>query len=96
MIAISPEIQKDIEIATAILKDAGCREIYVFGSLIEGTFTEESDIDFAVIGLPKENFFSAYGQLLEQLSRSVDLIGLDYDNDFSKRIKQTRKLERVA
>jgi predicted nucleotidyltransferase len=96
MITLAPEIQKDIEKATAILKDAGCREIYVFGSLVEGNFTEESDIDFAVTGLPKENFFSAYGQLLEQLSRNVDLIGLDYDNDFSKRIKLTRKLERVA
>ena len=96
MNAITPEIQKEIELATVILRKAGCREIYIFGSLIEGTFTEESDIDLAVIGLPKENFFTAYGQLLEQLNRGVDLIGLDYDNDFSKRIKQTRKLERVA
>ena len=96
MVALAPEIRTDIEKATAILKEAGCREIYIFGSLVEGPFTKESDIDFAVIGLPKEDFFATYGQLLEQLSRSVDLIALDHGNDFGERIRQTRKLERVA
>ena len=42
-------IKKDIDIAKRILLEEGCKEIYIFGSITEGTFTEASDIDIAVI-----------------------------------------------
>ncbi len=96
MIKADTKTKEDIDLAKEILLKFGCREIYIFGSLIEGNFTDNSDIDIAVVGLPKSKFFTAYGELIEKLSRSVDLIGLDYDHDFSRRLRDRKKLERVA
>lgn len=96
MVNVSQKIMKDIDEAKKILINIGCAEIYLFGSIVEGSFTETSDIDFAVVGLSKSNFFQAYGELLEKLNHSFDLIGLDYKNDFSNEIRKTGKLERVV
>ena len=41
---------QDIKLAIKILKTEGCTEIYLFGSLAEGDFREDSDIDLAVKG----------------------------------------------
>lgn len=50
------ELQKDISVAAEILLHDGSKEIYVFGSIAKGTYTTESDIDLATVGLPKDNF----------------------------------------
>ncbi len=89
-------IKKDVDIAKRILLEEGCKEIYIFGSITEGTFTEASDIDIAVIGLAKSKYFKVYAELLEKLDRLVDLVCLDYDTDFSKKIRESGKFERVA
>jgi len=93
---LSAKIKKDIEVAKNILLREGCKEIYIFGSIIEGNFTEMSDIDIATVGLSKSKYFKVYGELLEKLNRSIDLVCLDYDTDFSKKIKESGKFERVA
>ena len=90
------DILVDIERAIIILQKAECNEIYLFGSLIEGDYTEDSDIDIAVKGLSKDKFFKVYGELLESLERSIDLVGLDYQNEFSMLLKNTGKIKRVA
>lgn len=96
MIHADARTQKDIELAKDILLRYGCKEVYVFGSLVDGDFGDQSDIDIAVVGLAKGRFFAAYGELIEQLSRSVDLIGLDYEDDFSRRVREKKRMERVA
>ena len=96
MIKLPEEIEKDINIAKEILLREGVLEIYIFGSLVEGEFTENSDIDIATIGLREDRYFKIYGELLEKMNRDFDLVGLDYENDFSKMIKETGKFERVA
>ena len=93
---LSPEIKKDIEVAKNILLKEGCKEIYIFGSIIEGNITEMSDIDIATVGLSKSKYFKVYGELLEKLNRSIDLVCLDYDTDFSRKIKESGNFERVA
>ena len=90
------DIRKDIDIAKNILLREGCKEIYIFGSIVNGDYTEVSDIDIAAVGLSKSKYFKVYGELLEKLSRPIDLVGLDYENDFSRVIKETEKFERVA
>ena len=90
------EIRNDIDMAKEILLREGCKEIYIFGSIVDGNYTEISDIDIATIGLSKSKYFKVYGELLERLSRPIDLVGLDYENDFSRVIKETGKFERVA
>ena len=96
MIKLPKEIMNDINIAKEILLREGVSRIYLFGSIAEGNFTENSDIDIATIGLREDRYFKIYGELLEKLTRNFDLVGLDYENDFSKMIKETGKFERVA
>lgn len=73
-----PEVyQKDIQKAVEILKDEGCTEVYLFGSLAEGEVREGSDIDLAIRGCPKGNFFHTLGKLMLELDHSVDLDGDD-------------------
>ena len=45
---LSPEIEKDLDIAIDYLKSVGCTEIFIFGSVATGEATSESDLDIAV------------------------------------------------
>lgn len=95
-LSLPEDLKKTIAAAARILLDEGCREVYVFGSVARGKYTDESDIDLATIGLPKERFFSTYGRILSQINKAVDLVALDYDQDFGNRLKATGTLTRVA
>jgi predicted nucleotidyltransferase len=90
------DLKKDISAASEILLREGCTEIYIFGSIAQGSFTNESDIDIAAVGLPKNRFFVAYGLLLSQIHRPVDLVALDYDSDFGRILIERGLLRRVA
>ena len=75
----------DIAQAVAILKEGGCSEVYVFGSVAEDRTRAGSDIDLAVRGCPPERFFPLLGRLLMTLKHPVDLVNLDHAsrlNDF--------------
>ena len=73
-IGVSEAFRQDMKKAIETLSAAGCSEIYLFGSAASGELTTESDIDLAVRGCPPGKFFELHGQLLRELSRSVDLI----------------------
>jgi predicted nucleotidyltransferase len=85
----------DVEKALEILREAGCREIYIFGSLVDGTVTSKSDIDLAVKGIPPEFYFKVLARLIMQLDHPVDLIDLEEDNRFSQMIRREGNLRRV-
>jgi predicted nucleotidyltransferase len=93
---IPEDLRNDIFVAAEILLRNGCREIYVFGSIAKGTSTSESDIDLAIVGLPKDRFFAAYGRILSKVRRGVDLVALDYDQAFAERLREAGSLTRVA
>lgn len=82
------DYREDIEKAVRILKNEGCKEIYLFGSLAEGRINEGSDIDLAVKGCPNGEYFKILGKLLLELNHSVDLINLDRKSDFARFIEQ--------
>ena len=89
--------QEDLKKAIEILKNAGCSEIYLFGSFVSGNqLNSQTDLDIAIKGLPKNKFFAVYGKLLTSLKHTVDLVGLDYNSPFSNILKSKGKLERVA
>lgn len=96
MISFPKYIMNDINIAKNILLREGAKEVYIFGFLYEGNFTEHSDIDLATIGLKEDKYYKNYGELLGKLDHEFDLIGLDYENDFSKMIKESGKFEKVG
>jgi len=95
-LSLPEDLKKEISVAAEILMQDGCREVYIFGSLAKGTFSAESDIDLAIVGLPKERFFATYGRILSQVHRRVDLVGLDYDSDFGNRLRSVGTLSRVG
>lgn len=87
--------KEDFEKAISILKQAGSTEIYLFGSLAEGTSDKDSDIDIAVKGIPEENFFHIYGKLLTSVEHSLDLVCLDYKSNFNEYLVSKGNLLRV-
>lgn len=90
------DLRNAISVAAEILLHDGCKEVYLFGSIAKGTFTANSDVDLATVGLPKDKFFSSYGRILSQVRAKVDLVALDYDQDFGNRLKAAGTLTRVA
>jgi predicted nucleotidyltransferase len=90
------ELRQAIEQAAAMLKAAGAETVYLFGSIVEGSFRPDSDIDLAVTGLPPAKFFQAMGQTMIILPRPLDLVDLDVDTPFTRYLKQKGKLHRVA
>ena len=58
-LSLPDELKREISVAAEILLSDGCKEVYLFGSLANGDYTPESDIDLATVGLPKERFFSS-------------------------------------
>lgn len=91
-VKIPEAFQPDIERAVKILKDGGCTEVFLFGSLAEGCSRPDSDIDLAVRGCPPREFFRIYGELMWELEHKVDLVDLDISNPFTKHLIQEGEL----
>jgi predicted nucleotidyltransferase len=83
-VKIPETFQSDIDRAVKILKDGGCTEVFLFGSLAEGCSRPDSDIDLAVRGCPPEKFFQVYGDLMWELKHKFDLIDLDVKHPFTE------------
>lgn len=89
--------KEDIDKAIQILKESGCYEIYLFGSIARGDYREDSDIDLAVKGLLSEDYFKICGKIMIEIKRNIDIIQLDDEkSDFAKHINRKGYLIRVA
>jgi len=75
---------RDVERAAKILREAGCTHVYLFGSAAHGDIRDDSDIDLAVRGCRKGQFFPLLGRLLLSLDHPVDLIDLDKSEAFAQ------------
>lgn len=90
------DYREDIERAVQILKEGGCREVHVFGSVAEGRTRVRSDLDLAVRGCPPERFFELLGRLLMELDHSVDLVDLDSGSRLTDFLQRHRLLIHVG
>jgi predicted nucleotidyltransferase len=94
---IIPELyRKDIDIAVNILKEEGCSEVYIFGSIAKGKTHLNSDIDIAVKGIKAERFFKIFAKLMNAMEHRVDLLDLSSDKYFTRHIFKTGNIFRVA
>ena len=84
--------KRAIRRAAEILKQAGCTEVFLFGSLAAGKVKEKSDIDLAVRGCPKGEFFLLFGRLLLELDHPVDLVNLDSQDNFARYLEREGEL----
>lgn len=94
--AMNDEMKQLIEKAATVLKAAGAREVYVFGSAATQTMRTDSDIDIAVSGLPAKVFFRSMSDAEDALGRPVDLIDLDQDTPFTRYLRAEGELQRVG
>ena len=93
---MNEQIRQDIDIAAEILRKAGAKEVYAFGSSVHGKLRPDSDIDLAVRGLPPEKFFRAMSTVTFAISRPFDLIDLDEPDPFTDYLEREGDLVRVA
>lgn len=89
--------QEDIKKATQILKENGAKEVFIFGSIANGKFNENSDIDIAVKGLNEKDFYKVASILMFELENEFDLIDLDdKQNRFSQMLLRVGGLLKVG
>ena len=89
--------RNDIKKATKILKENGAKEVFIFGSIANGRFDENSDIDIAVKGLNEKDFYKVASMLMFELENEFDLIDLDdKQNRFSQMLLKVGGLLKVG
>lgn len=55
----------------------GITEARLFGSLVTGDVSGDSDLDLAVCGLPPERYFAALADVMERIGGPVDLVRIE-------------------
>ncbi|MGH7294363.1 MAG: nucleotidyltransferase family protein [Polyangiaceae bacterium] len=68
--AIAPDLAKS-------LRRAGATRIVLFGSLVDGSFRRDSDIDLAVAGLPEPVLARFERELTQLAGRPVELANFE-------------------
>lgn len=89
--------RRDIRRAVEILKEAGCTDVFLFGSLAAGKIGDgSSDLDLAIRGCPRGRFFHLLGRLLLELEHSVDLVSLDMQDAFARYLEEEGELLQIG
>ena len=79
---IPEKYQEDIKKANALLKNEGCKTVYLFGSMVTGKIHDNSDIDIGIKGYPTGKFFKLYSKLYFNFENKIDLVDFDTNEDF--------------
>ncbi|MCB0064478.1 MAG: nucleotidyltransferase domain-containing protein [Caldilineaceae bacterium] len=88
--------RQNLNRAVEILQDAGCSDVFLFGSLTHGNIHEGTDIDLAVRGCPAGQYFNILGKLFYELDYPVDLINLDKPDAFAHFLEDQGELVQIA
>jgi len=71
----SAHISTEVDRAVSILRKVdGVKYVWFFGSHAQYRGRPDSDLDFAVEGLPRENHYAVLGELMLALRKPVDLV----------------------
>ncbi len=90
------EAKAAVERVVNALKSFGAREVYLFGSAVTGEMCEDSDLDFAVSGLPARDFYRAVTRAMRAAGSPVDVVDLDLATPFTRHLRQENELLRVG
>ena len=85
-----------LDIATKILKDAGCTEVYLFGSQATGRAHSGSDVDLGIRGLTAGSFFGLHYDLEQALKMRIDLVDFDHQKDFFELLQKAGELKKIG
>ena len=86
----------DLERAVAILREEGCREIYLFGSVATGSAGPSSDLDIGIRDYPGEQFFRICGRLLMELDHDTDLVDFGRQSELFAVLSEIGEVRRIA
>lgn len=89
-------IASKLATAAKILKNAGCSEVYLFGSQATDRANENSDIDLGIRGLSSNSFFGLHYDLEQALNMRVDLVDFDYQKDFFELLSNLGELKKIG
>lgn len=79
--------EKDKQTIREISQRYHARRVLLFGSSLSPS-KESRDIDIGVEGIPPEDFFRFYGDLMFALSKPVDIVDLSGDSKFIRIIRK--------
>jgi predicted nucleotidyltransferase len=89
---IPVKYRHDIEAAANLLKNEGCKSVFLFGSLVTGNSNENSDIDLGITGLPPKKFFRVYSMLDRSSKNKIDLVDFDENTKFYTLLKSLNEV----
>ena len=95
-LTLPPSYKRDLQRAVEIVHGFGCTEVYIFGSLAKGSVGKRSDIDLAIRGCPKGEFFNLYGKLMMELEHPVDVISMERQRRFAKYLEEHERLLQIG
>ena len=78
------------------LREEGCQEIFLFGSLATGEVTRSSDIDLGIKSYPKQKSFRIYGRLMSRMDHGFDLVDFDSDRSMFEVLERIGEIRRIA
>ena len=93
---IPKKYQKDIELAANLLKNDGCKSVYLFGSLVTGKNHEFSDIDIGIKGLPKGKYFETCSKVYFAIDHDIDIVDFDSNVDFYNLLNRQGELIEIG
>ncbi|MDR1923484.1 MAG: nucleotidyltransferase domain-containing protein [Planctomycetaceae bacterium] len=93
---IPSKYRNDIETAVTCLKNEGCSDVYLFGSIVTGKNHDTSDIDIGVKGLPAKKFIRTYSILSSRLSNKIDLVDFDTNAAFFELLKSLEEVQKIG
>jgi predicted nucleotidyltransferase len=71
-------LRSRLEGAVRLLRERyGISEARLFGSLVAGDVSGQSDVDLAVRGLPPKRYFAALADVMERIGGPVDLVRIE-------------------
>ena len=85
----------DMDAIVRIIKDFGGTEAYLFGSRARGEYRPDSDVDLAIKGVPSNRFYTLWSRITNAADYQIDLVDLDEECRFTKRLVQNEVLLRV-
>jgi predicted nucleotidyltransferase len=78
---------QDRDTITRLAEHYRIKRLFLFGSSADPSH-EGRDIDLAVEGLPAQDFFRFYGDLIFSVSKPIDLVDLSQDSKFTRLIRR--------
>jgi predicted nucleotidyltransferase len=93
---IPEKYRLDIERAAFCLKEEGCTEVFLFGSLVTGKYTDSSDIDFGIMGLSPQKYIRTYSKLNNIIKNRFDLVDFDENKDLYNLLFSIGEIEKIG